>query len=1081
MQSTTSVFVQGTASRLMRRCDSRARLIGVALIGGLVSIGVLAAQDVPRAAGDTEMGKGASGAALQAADILKARGAGRGLAVESGSADPGLAIELARVSELRVHRVEGEAGTVAGSRAAIVTAGLSALRVRVEAGPLESLAYPNHAFNVGVCSGLPEPARLKEWARIIRPEGWLFFVAAPGTAAKAGVEEVKRHLAEYGSGQWLEPRPAGLLVGVQRAKEAGAAEWTHYFRDPDNNRYSPDRLIRPPLRPLWYGEPCHPLGDLYFTQALTAGGRLFMTDASPADTTRARLTCLDAYNGVKLWEREAGSSRFAKVEGTKADATIRAFQLPGWVRPGEMAATAERLYLTDGPECLIIGTADGQDLGQFKAPSPTHPSNCWRFVAYQGDLLFGYADAQAIMPGAKPAASPIEAGPPTLFALDMSNGAPCWVRGGTTTDELGVKFGAPLAIGEGRLFVRAGTNLLCAIDTLTGKTVWKAEEVEDPEVATWWEGAVHRGKFLLSKFNMRTWGSKKKLATVTYATADGKPLGRQTTNLEKEVFLNLQEGFLGAPPVPRLGCNYGAAAGPFYFSRNAYTMEATNAAGGKSSVQVSYGGFRAACGVGALPANGLVHVLPNGLGCGCAAYRATVTLEPGPEMENFAPTNHPSPEQLGSLAAGEERAAGPGDWPTYMADAARTGIASQDLSRPLKVAWEMRVAGEPTPCVAVGGQVFLASTDESVYALNAASGAVQWRFQATGAFQAAPAYWNGRVYAGSDDGWLYCLAAADGRLVWRLRAAPSGRKQVAFETLISPWPLRHGMAIEDGQIYFSAGLLPGQEIHAYAADAKTGRVSWRVPVGKSSIIPCGHLVLKPKAVMYPSPGSAAIYHPVFLSRTDGSRQGGGATHADFTECRFVPGVEADDEGYRKGFLVHGGSEGVQRGYRQGVGYSGRAMKNANNYHMFPEPPDVAGTKVQDRPSFGDGHSVLPLFTATDVCFRQKGALLAVRRSEIFKFLDTKVQKGDERDPFIKWRTSDLPCGEAQWLLAGTGVKEGDAVTLLAGGPKGVSALGAADGKVLWSVAWEGGTLPAAVAGGNVYAASADGRVRGLRP
>ena len=1042
--------------------------VAMFLIAAASAIATTAAADGP-----------ASGALTDVDKALKSAGISRGIAIECGSPDASVAIELARVSQMRVYRVVDDPAAAARDRAAVQAAGLSALRVRVEAGPLETVEFPRFAANVIVCTGLPDAKRLAEFGRIIRPEGLLFVL--PAAKGQLGVDDVKRDMAKFGAAGWLEPLACGAGVCIQRAKPNGAADWSHYFRDPDNNRYSPDKLIRPPLRPLWYGEPVFPLGDLFLTQGLAAGGRLLLTDASPADTTRARLTCLDAYNGVLLWDRQAGGARYTKVEGTKADATIRAFQLPGRVLPGEMAATADRIYLADSQDCLVIDAATGADVARFKAPPPTHADNCWRFVACQGDTLFGVAGPPAVMPGTKPTTQPATGGPggqPTIFALDIATGKERWVRGGSMADELGDSFGTPLAIGDGRIFLRVKAGLV-ALDTRTGKTAWKVDGLEDADKETWWEGVVSQGRFMLYKFNMRTWGDKKKLATIVVAAADGKLIGEPTRASDKDVFFDAKEGFLGTPASIRLGCNYGAAAGGMYFHRNNYFVDKPGTPINSPGNQVSYGGPRAACGVGALPANGMVYLLPNGLGCQCAAFHATVAYESGVAVEKVAPTSRPDPEQHEAIAEEKQTPATDADWPTYLANPARTAVTRQDLSKPRKLAWEVRVSGSPTPCIAVGDSVFLGSTDECVYALNGATGAVQWKYYAGAAFRSAPAYWNGRVLAGCDDGWLYCLSASDGKLLWRLRGAVAGRKQVAFESVISPWPVRHGLAADNGQVYFTAGLISGQGIDAFAVDAKTGQVTWRTPVGSTGIVPGGYIVLTPERVVLPSPGSASIYHPVCLARKDGTRAKSSVTHSDYFQMSYVEGNPADDEGYRQGFIAHGGSEGIQRGYRTGAGYCGRAGKNDSPYHLSPDAWDNGAVKVRDRGWFADGHSFVPVMTASGVYMRSKGALVMLPRGDLFKFLDIPASKPKDREALLKWIANDLPCGQPDWLVVAAGAKDGDATTLVAGGPKGVAAVNAADGKVLWSVTFEGSTLPGAIASGCVYVTSSDGKVRAV--
>jgi len=97
-------------------------------------------------------------------------------------------------------------------------------------------------------------------------------------------------------------------------------------------------------------------------------------------------------------------------------------------------------------------------------------------------------------------------------------------------------------------------------------------------------------------------------------------------------------------------------------------------------------------------------------------------------------------------------------------------------------AWEFdtgtRRGLEATPVI-VDGVMFTSGVAGRVYALDAASGALRWRFEPPVNLQVVRgtccdqvnrgvAVWQGRVYVASLDGWLYCLDAADGRLVWKV-------------------------------------------------------------------------------------------------------------------------------------------------------------------------------------------------------------------------------------------------------------------------------------------------------------------------
>jgi hypothetical protein len=73
---------------------------------------------------------------------------------------------------------------------------------------------------------------------------------------------------------------------------------------------------------------------------------------------------------------------------------------------------------------------------------------------------------------------------------------------------------------------------------------------------------------------------------------------------------------------------------------------------------------------------------------------------------------------------------------------------------------------ETTPAVAFG-KVFVGADDGNLYALNAASGKVLWKYSTGGPIIASPIVSiNEIVYVGSTDGYIYALYAETGDLVW---------------------------------------------------------------------------------------------------------------------------------------------------------------------------------------------------------------------------------------------------------------------------------------------------------------------------
>jgi len=982
-----------------------------------------------------------------AADILKIYGAQRGIGIVLD--DERVGVELARRSELTVYVFLSDEGRAAGARKAVESAGLSAQRVRIEKGPPETLEYPDWSANLILCPTLPSETSLKDLWRVLRPEGFLFV---------GGADSGEASLKAAGIGDFRLLERRGRWIPIRRDRLEGAAEWTHRDYDPTQNRYSPDRHIRPPFRPLWYTRPVHTRGSFWASQGLTAGGRIFIAGQSPSNPKRGYITALDAYNGVELWAREVGGDRYTRVRGVAEDSSmwVRIFQTPGCIQPREMAARADLLFVGDSGRCLVVDAATGKDVKEFKSPPPTDPKNCWRYVALVGDTLYGYTSGSDPLPQDRYDSNPRppEGGPPTLFALEVETGKPRWVRAGGTAEKLGATFPPPLAIGDDRIFVQVGRDALHAIDAKTGKTVWTAEGLNQAK-ETWWEGVAHRGTFYLDRYNIRTYGSKNRLSTLVFSAADGQRL-KEFQAEDKDLAFSVSEQLCRTPAGHGGNCQYLTAAGGVRFDRNFYWTADGN--------RQLYGGFRAACLVGTLPANGLVHVLPNSLECWCLPFIGTVTLQPGLSVERVPADFNPVIERPAAPAPEEPKAAAETDWPTVLGNVARTGRTAQDLSSPARLVWETRIAGSPTPPVAAGDLVFLGSTDEYVYALERATGKVRWKHPTSGPIHAAPTYWQGRVYAGSDDGWVNCLSASDGRPLWRYRGAPFGRKQVAYGSVVSAWPIRQGIAADAGTLYLTAGLLPGQGVSFYALDAQDGKMLWRTEL--RDVVPSGYLALNEERVFVPTDG---LSYPVHLDRKTGKLlKSDGRT--SFQQLSYVRGVQGvDDAAFEKGFLVFGSRT------RARLSISG---PDGSSYDVFAAPWDKAPRESSLRESLSSPLVTLspPVFGDAGAYFRSAGRTVsAVDRGKFFR-MTAKKGKGDTSE--LRWRVENLPCGDPDWLVLAEVPR---AATLLVGGPEGVCALDAEKGGVRWSTAFQGPTLLPAVARGHVFTSSPDGAVRCVGP
>ncbi|HEX6570776.1 MAG TPA: PQQ-binding-like beta-propeller repeat protein [Steroidobacteraceae bacterium] len=138
-------------------------------------------------------------------------------------------------------------------------------------------------------------------------------------------------------------------------------------------------------------------------------------------------------------------------------------------------------------------------------------------------------------------------------------------------------------------------------------------------------------------------------------------------------------------------------------------------------------------------------------------------------------------------------------------------------SQTIPDAWDMWVS---SPAVA-GGRVYFGSGDGNVYAVDAKSGLLQWKFTTGDVVHGSPAVVTGTVYVGSYDGKFYALDAATGQPRWSFQGGldPAIHNQQGFQA---------SAAVVDGVVYVGS-----RDAHVYALDAATGRKKWDYPTSKS--------------------------------------------------------------------------------------------------------------------------------------------------------------------------------------------------------------------------------------------------------
>ena len=246
------------------------------------------------------------------------------------------------------------------------------------------------------------------------------------------------------------------------------------------------------------------------------------------------------------------------------------------------------------------------------------------------------------------------------------------------------------------------------------------------------------------------------------------------------------------------------------------------------------------------------------------------------------------------------------DWPMYRHDAERSGVTAEALAFPLMERWVYRAPSAPVPAwpapqinverpkvsfdnvlqtIAVGDAIYFSSSvDNQLHALDGDTGRTRWRFFTDAPARLAPTFANGRLFFGADDGKAYCVNASDGALVWSYNAAPRSTRVVGNGRVMSLFPVRTDVLVDDNRVYFGSGIIP-YELPTYVSlDAGTGEpVAWKDRNPKSWInySPQGYQVKSSRGIVVPNGRGMPVTldtrsaNPVYRLIASDSRNAGG--------------------------------------------------------------------------------------------------------------------------------------------------------------------------------------------------------------
>jgi outer membrane protein assembly factor BamB len=147
--------------------------------------------------------------------------------------------------------------------------------------------------------------------------------------------------------------------------------------------------------------------------------------------------------------------------------------------------------------------------------------------------------------------------------------------------------------------------------------------------------------------------------------------------------------------------------------------------------------------------------------------------------------------------------------------------------------------------VVVGGAVYFGSGDGNVYALDANSGELRWKFKTGDVVHASPAFADGVVFVGSWDSYFYAIDAKNGKEKWRFHGGEDAliHNQIGFQS--SP-------AVVDGVVYTGC-----RDAQLYALEAESGKEKWKIDNQLSWVITSPAVV---GGKVYFATSDSALYH-----------------------------------------------------------------------------------------------------------------------------------------------------------------------------------------------------------------------------
>jgi len=754
--------------------------------------------------------------ALDAGEAVAATGVQRGLAVHLGASDGRLELDLALTGRFLVQGLTLDEAPLRAVRQLLESRGQHGPASVARVASFASLPFADHLVNLLIADldGLGDRAPSKqEMMRVLSPRGVAYL----------------KH-----NGRWektVKPVPAAM------------DEWTHFHHDAGGNPVSADEGVGPPTGLQWIAGVVGMGADPVSGYRLGDGRAVYewepIEGRKRSGASMSYLICRDAFSGVLLWAKRTAVRPHKTRPIVLANQKVYTFLEPEGPlvaldgATGEVVTTFDRggrsdrqrrgsradlnmvihdglLVQTAGPSIFVLDAKTGELKWKHTAADGTfvdHPT-----IDAAGGRLFVTSGATPRDVGRYPGADAR-----VILAFDLKDGTAKWT--GKIEKELTqISFvdGALYAFNCSSFIGRKRDLFIARLDPADGKVQWTVDPGHQGQLL---DMAIVGGRIYIMSLALRVFDARTGAPVGTY-----KMPGNSRCDMSRA-----SENFL----LMSFGNFVDLSSDPLQLYRS----------------EIS----RSTCGGGHTPGYGMMYYTPNRCHCfvslrGFIAASREKVREPVADGVRLEKGDFSGAAKMGAAASGE-------DWPMYMGGPRRGSAVKTVLPDQPRILWQKTLAKRPdagmsitaegallssnfngpiTAATVSQGRVFVAVPEgHRVVSLDAADGATRWSFTADGRVDTPPTIHDGLCLFGCRDGRVYALDADTGKLAWRFLAAPYHRQIVAYNQLESCWPVFGSVLVADGVLVVAAGRHPETNggIFVCGLDPRTGEQLWKQHIG----------------------------------------------------------------------------------------------------------------------------------------------------------------------------------------------------------------------------------------------------------